>query len=153
MIFMSEDIDDVSKYYKILGLNEDATKEEVRSKYIELIKKIHPDVSKNSNAEEITEELNEAYKVLMQTANKERTIFANNSTILYPNIKMKITENMKESVLEDNIRKIKTKENEIILSYSIEENYILIKRIRFEKIDHKMTESKLMEELKKSFYY
>lgn len=39
-------------YYKILGLTKEATQDEIKRVYRKLARKYHPDISKESNAEE-----------------------------------------------------------------------------------------------------
>ncbi len=51
-------------YYEILGVSKNASKEEVKKAYKKLAMKYHPDVSKESNAEEKFKEISEAYAVL-----------------------------------------------------------------------------------------
>lgn len=51
-------------YYKILGVSEDASQDEIRKKYRRLAHKYHPDVSKEPDAEERFKEVGEAYEVL-----------------------------------------------------------------------------------------
>ncbi|MBA3536638.1 MAG: DnaJ domain-containing protein [Tatlockia sp.] len=51
-------------YYKIMGLARDASPEEIKRTYRKLARKFHPDVSKETNAEEKFKELGEAYEVL-----------------------------------------------------------------------------------------
>ena len=51
-------------YYKILGVEEEATEEEIRARWIELVKSFHPDLRKNRENEEKIKEINEAYEVL-----------------------------------------------------------------------------------------
>jgi len=51
-------------YYKILGVDEEASGEEIRDRWIELTKRYHPDLSKGSDDEENIKEINEAYEVL-----------------------------------------------------------------------------------------
>lgn len=52
--------------YKIFGLNPESSEEEIRKRYRELVKKFHPDVNKNPNAEKKFIEIQEAYEILMQ---------------------------------------------------------------------------------------
>ncbi len=57
-------------YYKILGVDKNATPEEIKKKYRRLARKFHPDVSKEKNAEEKFKEVREAYEVLKDPAKK-----------------------------------------------------------------------------------
>lgn len=51
-------------YYQILGVSRDASEETIRKAYRRLARKYHPDVSKESGAEEHFKEVAEAYEVL-----------------------------------------------------------------------------------------
>jgi curved DNA-binding protein len=51
-------------YYQILGVARDASMEDIKKAYRRLARKYHPDVSKETNAEERFKELAEAYEVL-----------------------------------------------------------------------------------------
>ena len=51
-------------YYKILGVNKNATKEEIKKAYKQLAKKHHPDLNKDHGAAEKFKEINEAAAVL-----------------------------------------------------------------------------------------
>ncbi len=51
-------------YYKVMGVERDATQDEVKRAYRKLARKYHPDVSKVADAEERFKELGEAYAVL-----------------------------------------------------------------------------------------
>lgn len=51
-------------YYKIMGVQRDATQDEIKRAYRKLARKYHPDVSKETNAEEKFKQLGEAYEVL-----------------------------------------------------------------------------------------
>jgi molecular chaperone DnaJ len=51
-------------YYEILGLERNASKDEIRSAYRRLARRYHPDVSKDPDAESRFKEVNEAYQVL-----------------------------------------------------------------------------------------
>ncbi|MFK5987076.1 MAG: DnaJ C-terminal domain-containing protein [Pseudomonadota bacterium] len=56
-------------YYKILGVDRNASDDEIKKQYRRLARKYHPDVSKLRNAEKRFKEVNEAYDVLK---NKEK---------------------------------------------------------------------------------
>jgi len=51
-------------YYKIMGLERDATQDEIKRAYRKLARKYHPDVSKEPDAETRFKEVGEAYEVL-----------------------------------------------------------------------------------------
>lgn len=51
-------------YYKILGLERDASQDDIKRAYRKLARKYHPDVSTESRAEEQFQEVGEAYEVL-----------------------------------------------------------------------------------------
>lgn len=51
-------------YYSILGVNRNATQEEIKRAFRELAKKWHPDLNKSKEAEEKFKEINEAFQVL-----------------------------------------------------------------------------------------
>src|SRR5438105_7142146 len=51
-------------YYAIMGLERTASPEDIKKAYRKLARKFHPDVSKESNAEERFKEVSEAYETL-----------------------------------------------------------------------------------------
>ena len=53
-------------YYETLGVSRDADKEEIKQAYRRLARKYHPDVNKESGAEERFKEINRAYDVLSE---------------------------------------------------------------------------------------
>jgi len=61
----------MNDYYRILGLKETATAEEIHHRWIELMQKYHPDHSPDGKYdEERTKEINEAYQVLKHSASR-----------------------------------------------------------------------------------
>jgi curved DNA-binding protein len=55
---------DYKDYYKIMGVARDASQDEIKRVYRRLARKYHPDVSKETNAEDKFKEVQEAYEVL-----------------------------------------------------------------------------------------
>jgi hypothetical protein len=55
-------------YYRILGVKEDATHEEIRQRYVELVKRHHPDLRQSEKENSIIKEINQAYGVLKDEA-------------------------------------------------------------------------------------
>jgi Ca-activated chloride channel family protein len=62
-----------SNYYELLGLQQDATADEIRRAYHDAALKLHPDVSTNPKANELFLEIQEAYNVLSDQ--KERRAY------------------------------------------------------------------------------
>lgn len=54
----------MTDYYKILGVSNNATKEEINKSFRLLAKKYHPDINKSPNAEKIFCDIYEAYEIL-----------------------------------------------------------------------------------------
>ncbi|MEM5877376.1 MAG: DnaJ domain-containing protein [Candidatus Aenigmatarchaeota archaeon] len=59
-------------YYKILGIDKNATEEEIKKAYKRLAKKYHPDVSKEPDAEEKFKEIQEAYDTLIDPVKRRQ---------------------------------------------------------------------------------
>lgn len=59
-------------YYKILGVDRNASKEEIKKAYKQLAKKYHPDLNKNAGADEKFKEINEAAAVLGNDKKREQ---------------------------------------------------------------------------------
>ena len=58
-------------YYEVLGVSKDAKKEDIKRAYRRLVKKYHPDVNKEADAEEKFKEIQEAYEVLSDDAKRQ----------------------------------------------------------------------------------
>jgi len=59
-------------YYQTLGVAKDASKEEIKKAYRRLARQYHPDVNKESGAEERFKEINRAYEVLSEPETRAR---------------------------------------------------------------------------------
>lgn len=57
-------------YYEILGVSRDASPEEIKKNYRKLAKKYHPDISKESDAEDKMQAINVAYDTLSNAEKK-----------------------------------------------------------------------------------
>ncbi|SMB87056.1 curved DNA-binding protein [Pasteurella testudinis DSM 23072] len=54
-------------YYEVLGVSKDASLNEIKKAYRKLVRKYHPDISTEANADEKTSEINVAYETLKDT--------------------------------------------------------------------------------------
>ena len=59
-------------YYGILGVDKSSSKEDIKKAYRKLARKYHPDVSKESDAEQKFKDINEAAGVLLDDEKKQR---------------------------------------------------------------------------------
>ena len=59
-------------YYEVLGVDKNASADEIKKAYRSLAKKYHPDVNKEPGAEEKFKEINEAYDTLSDDSKKAR---------------------------------------------------------------------------------
>ncbi len=59
-------------YYDILGVDRNASQEEIQKKYRTLARKYHPDINKEKGAEEKFKEINEAYEVLRDPEKRKK---------------------------------------------------------------------------------
>src|SRR5512141_1251454 len=59
-------------YYEILGVGRNASDDEIKASFRKLARQYHPDVSKESDAEEKFKEINEAYGVLSDSEKRTR---------------------------------------------------------------------------------
>lgn len=57
-------------YYEVLGINRNASQDDIKQAYRKMSKKYHPDVCKDADAEDKFKEVNEAYNVLSDTKKK-----------------------------------------------------------------------------------
>ena len=62
-------------YYEELGLKRDATVDDIKKAYRKLARKYHPDVSKESDAEEMMQRINVAYDTLSNVEKKKQYDF------------------------------------------------------------------------------
>jgi len=58
------------EYYELLGLERDATRDEIKKAYRALALRYHPDINSEDGAEEYIKKLNHAYAVLSDPAQR-----------------------------------------------------------------------------------
>ena len=59
-------------YYEVLGIQKNASTDDIKSAFRKLARQYHPDVSKEPDAEEKFKEINEAYGVLSDPQKRAR---------------------------------------------------------------------------------
>jgi curved DNA-binding protein CbpA len=57
-------------FYKILGVKENASEEEIRARWVELTKRYHPDRGEGMASDEKIREINEAYQILKHSSTR-----------------------------------------------------------------------------------
>ena len=58
-------------YYEVLGVNKNASQDEIKKAYRKLVKKYHPDVNKAEDAEEKFKEVQESYEILSDESKRK----------------------------------------------------------------------------------
>ena len=88
-------MNDFINYYELLGLKQDATKEEIKKAYRNQAKKWHPDINKDINAPKISKQLNEAKEILLDDIKRKEydEYLTQVTTNKYNNLKKKKTNN------------------------------------------------------------
>ena len=65
---------------QFMGVQLSITKDELKSKYRDLVKQYHPDVSNHANSEELVKKLNESYRLLKDTVPTQYPSFNQHSS-------------------------------------------------------------------------
>lgn len=149
-------------YYQVLEINQDASLKEIQNAYFKMMKKYHPDVYHQKNAEEKAKEINNAYFEILKYVKEEGidkkskykniSVFNDNSTI-YPDLWLNISKKIDKNIFTNSDKRLymKIDNSEAIVHYSIKSNKIHIDSILFNRINNEITMSKLITGLKNTF--
>lgn len=143
-------------YYEILGLNTNASIDQIKKAYRKLAKKFHPDVSSEKNSEEKFKQILKAYEVLSDPIKKRKydDYLINNSYINrnfndFVNSENFGSSNFASSDFSKNFRNSKIDKS--FLNISLEKEIDLLEILRENKISLKIHKKIISENLNKEF--